>query len=61
MNDTQPDDAGTVEPNPTDLTSRLEETDPADAPPIAEELAERLGEDLDAASTGPRPDEEGNG
>ena len=61
MDDTQTEDAGTVKPDVAELTKLLEETDPAEAPQVAEDLAERLGDELDAARADPRPDEERNG
>lgn len=61
MDDTHTDGAGAMKPDTAELTRLLEEADPADAPQVAEELAERLGEDLDAASADSRPDAERNG
>lgn len=35
--------------DPEDLLEELTQADPADAPPVAEALARRLGEDLEEA------------
>ncbi len=47
----------TTEPHSTsndELTKRLSSADPADAPDIAEQLADKLSDDLAATSTPPR-------
>ena len=49
MDDTHSKDDSVPEPSVMQLGERLESVDPADAPPVAEELADRLSEALDAA------------
>lgn len=45
-------DSQQPEPTIDDLTSELQDADPADAPEVAEELARRLGAQLDDVDDG---------
>lgn len=55
MDDMQTGEPNHVKPEAADLTDRLEAADPAEAPPIAEQIADGLGEELDAAGGDARP------
>lgn len=58
MNDGTPhEDAPTDTPEVAELIDELEAADPADAPPIAERIAETLGDELDAATDEPDTDD----
>lgn len=55
MDDMQTGEPNHVKPETADLMDRLEAADPAEAPPVAEEIADRLSEELDAAGGDDRP------
>jgi hypothetical protein len=58
MDDMQTGEPNDVKPETADLMDRLEAADPAEAPPVAEQIADRLSEELDAAGGDARPVEE---
>jgi len=58
MDDMQTGEPNNVKPETADLMDRLEAADPAEAPPIAEQIADRLSEELDAAGGDALPVEE---
>lgn len=55
MDDMQTGEPNHVKPETADLMDWLEAADPAEAPPVAEEIADRLSEELDAAGGDARP------
>jgi hypothetical protein len=58
MDDMQTGEPNDVKPETADLMDRLDDADPAEAPPVAEQIADRLSEELDAAGGDARSDAE---
>jgi hypothetical protein len=55
MDDMQTGEPNDVKAETADLMDQLEAADPAEAPPVAEQIADRLSEELDAAGGDARP------